>query len=300
VIRPSLLALGALLAGTMSVGAADGLESPAFEREIRVREAGLVAVRLDRHVYEAARSDLGDLRVLDEQGEALPYELDRGPAGSRAGPPEVLMPGWSRVDEPASRETVLTIDLGARHQPFLAIDLSIEGAQRPAEARLEEREEPRLTGSSGIAPPERWLAARRLVVRRLEDGGQSSERLRIEASGRARVLRLRVRSRDERPLRITDVKVVVPVERLLFEAPRAGTYTLTYGAATLRPPSYGLARVLAEERQPSPAELGPPLRRDIVPDVPPWTKRHPVLTWVGLLLLVAALGGLSRRALRAA
>jgi hypothetical protein len=301
VIYPSLLALGALLAGMTSIGAADGLETPAFEREIRVREAALVAVRLDRHVYEAARSDLADLRVLDARGEAVPYELDRVPAGSTPErPPEVLAPGWSRVDERASPETVLTIDLGARHQPYVAIDLEIDDAQRPGEVRLEEREELGLTGPSGIAPPERWLAARRPVVRRLEEEGRTGERLRIEASGRARVLRLRLRRGGERPLRIKEVKVVVPLERLVFEALRAGTYTLTYGGVDLRPPSHGLARILDEERQASPVELGPPLRRGIDPDVAPWTTRHPVLTGAGLLLLVAALGSLSWRALRAA
>jgi hypothetical protein len=41
---------------------------PAWERPIEVDAAGRVSVRLDREVYEAARADLGDLRVRDERG----------------------------------------------------------------------------------------------------------------------------------------------------------------------------------------------------------------------------------------
>jgi len=72
----------AVLVLVMSVGAvpsAIGAESsPSFERTMSVSASGLAAVRLDRHVYEGARADLGDLRVVDGSGAAVPYALDRG------------------------------------------------------------------------------------------------------------------------------------------------------------------------------------------------------------------------------
>jgi hypothetical protein len=407
-------ALVAVLAGAVAL-AAD--PAPAFEREIRVAEPGLVAVRLDRHVYEAARSDLGDLRVLDLRGEGVPYALDRGlpgpqperrprvrnrgagrdrsatavldfgantskerlalrlsgdnfrrrvsvegshdgrdwtlltdegwvfaipgpeparyetvalpendftllrvtvhpgpreeervsiedawlPAGERRPRRvEVQAPRWSRAEDRRARETWITLDLGARHQPYRAVELDVEDERFFREARLEVREDPPLGALDPIAPPERWTSAGRGVVYRLEDDGESRESLRVEASGRARALRLRLRNRDDRPLRVAGVSVVVPVERLLFEAPREGVYTLTYGAADLRAPTYDLPRTLDEEPETGAAELGPPIRREVVADVLPWTERHPVLLWVGLLVVVAVLGAVTWRALRSA
>jgi hypothetical protein len=410
------VALLAVLAGAAAL-AAESPPAPAFEREIRVAGPGLAAVRLDRHVYEAARSDLGDLRVLDPQGEPVPYALDRGlpgpqpesrprvrnrgfvgrgsatavldfgektskerlalrlsghnfrrrvsvegsddgrdwtmltdqgwvfaipgpeaaryetvalpqndfallrvtvhpgprerervlieeawlPAGERrARRVEALEPRWSRADEPRSRETWITLDLGARHQPYRAVEVEVEDERFFREARLDVREDPPLGRSDTIAPPERWIPAGRGVVYRLEDDGESRECLRVEASGRARALRLRLRNRDDRPLRVAGVSVVVPVERLLFEAPREGAYTLTYGAAELGAPTYDLPRTLDEDPEAVAAGLGPPIRREVVADVLPWTERHPVLLWVGLLLVVAVLGALTWRALRSA
>jgi hypothetical protein len=405
-----VIGAGALIAGAES-------SVPAFEREIQVTGDGLVAVTLDRHVYEAARPDLGDLRIRDGRGNAVAYALDRGGAGLQperhsrirnrgtvgrgaatavldfgervrkdrlalrlsgenfrrrvsvegsddgrtwatltdeawvfavpgpeparyegvalpendfpllritvfAGPRErervsiedawlpagerrarcevVLAPRWSRVDEPRSRETWLTLDLGARHQPYRAVVLDVEDERFFREVRLEAREEPDLSASNGIAPRERWRGVGRGVVYRLEHDGESRECLRVEADGRARVLRLRLRNRDDQPLRVRGVSAVAPVERILFEASPGGEYTLTYGAPDLGAPTYDLARTLGEDPEAGTAELGPPIRRDVVADVLPWTERHPVLLWVGLLLVVATLGALTWRALRSA
>ena len=407
----------ALAALAITAAAGAQTSSPAFEREISLPAAGLVAVRLDRHIYEAARSDLGDLRVLDARGKMVPYVLDRGvegpqperrpqirnrgiapdgaatavldfgdrvskervtlrlpgenfrrrvsvegsddgrawttltdeawvfaipgpeparyedvalpendfallrvtvfpgprerervsiedawlPAGERhARREEALAPHWSRAEEPRSRETWLTLDLGARHQPYRAVVLEVEDERFFREVRLEAREDPTLSPSEAIAPPERWRAVGRGVVYRLEHGGETRECLRVEAGGRARVLRLRLRNRDDQPLRVRGVSVVAPVERLLLDVPRGGEFTLTYGAPDLPPPTYDLGRTLDADSEAVAAELGPPIRRDVVADVLPWTERHPLLLWVGLLLVVAALGAITWRALRSA
>jgi hypothetical protein len=89
------------------------------------------------------------------------------------------------------------------------------------------------------------------------------------------------------------------VERLLFEA-SDGHHALTYGAPKLTAPTYDLARTLDEEAGTSVATLGPPVRRDVVADVLPWTERHPVLLWAGLLMVVAALAAVTWRALASA
>jgi hypothetical protein len=60
----------AVIAGATSASAA------AADRAIRTARPGRTAVVLDADVYERARPDLGDLRVIDDQGKEVPYLLD--------------------------------------------------------------------------------------------------------------------------------------------------------------------------------------------------------------------------------
>lgn len=73
-MRPGTAArrLGLALAAASAAASA----SPAADRAIRVPREGRVAVVLDADVYEQARPDLGDLRVIDDQGREVAYLLD--------------------------------------------------------------------------------------------------------------------------------------------------------------------------------------------------------------------------------
>jgi hypothetical protein len=165
------------------------------------------------------------------------------------------------------------------------------------EVRSEVRRDvvPAPRGQVARALPPEWDSLGQGAVYRL-DGER--ERLRIDARGRARVVRVRVLNGDDRPLVFERVTVQVPVERLLFEAEREGEYRLTYGAADLEAPEYDLVRTLDPAAEAPRAELGPPVRLEIEADVLPWTERHPALLWGGLLVVVAALGAVTWRALR--
>jgi hypothetical protein len=104
-------ALAGTLAGGLALAAGPGEGPPSFEREIRVEAAGRVAVRLDRDVYEGAREDLGDVRLLDEVGREVPYVIEREGPGSGAGDlrPAVRNRGW-RADGAATA----VLDFGGR------------------------------------------------------------------------------------------------------------------------------------------------------------------------------------------
>lgn len=389
---------------------------PAFERAISVDGAGRVAVRLDRDVFEAARADLGDLRLIDARGRDVPYLLDRaepgGPApeirptvrnrgwrsdgaatavldfGGRVGKrrlalrlsgdnfrrrvavegsegaagwttlvdedwvfavpspeparyetvdlpendfpllrvvvhpapdekdrpgivdawvpgegraprhEEALVPRWTQAQDTRARETWLTLDLGARHQPFDAVDLDVADERFFREVRLEARREPRVPGD-----PVAWEEIGRGQVHRLDHEGRRRECLRIEARGRGRALRVRVLDRDDRPLQVRGISVRVPVERLLFEASGPGSYRLTYGSTDRPAPSYDLARTAGDlaawSESARPAPLGPARRLAAADEAArPWTERHPSLLWAGLLGVVVALGALTWRGLR--
>ena len=385
------------------------------ERAIEVRSPGRAAVRLDREVYEGAREDLGDLRILDDAGAVVPFVLDRGlfardpvhrrPAirnrgwrgdgalsavvdfGGRArksrlrlelsgdnfrrrvavegsedgetwvtlvdeawvfavpgadaaryetvalpendfpylrvtvqpgesergrfdlagaelpaaAPPareQDLEPRWTSAEEKDSRETWLNLDLGARHQPFRAVEISVEDERFFREVRVEARRQPATPSS-----PVPWVEIGRGALYRLEHGGRRREGLQVDVSGRERVLRLCVRNGDDRALRIREVSVRVPVERLAFEARPGRSYRLVYGSSSLRSPSFDLGRTIDDPVAWTDAavevNLGPARRAPAVPPpLPPWTERHPALLWLALVAVVLVLGGLTFHALR--
>jgi hypothetical protein len=417
------LAAGAGLAACALLGAAAApprFAEPRFERPIEISGPGRVAVRLDERVYEAARADLGDLRVVDERGGLVPFLIDRGQAarpysldlrptirnrawladgsavavldfGGRVakgrlslalsgqnfrrrvavegsdeqgswklivdeawvfavpareparyetldlpendfpllrvtvhpGPDEreriaivdagvpaagrpplredVLKPRWTRAEDAKDAETWLVLELGARHQPFHAIELDVADARFFREALVEARRE----RSGSGAPALDWLELGRGAIYRLEHEGRLRECLRVPVCGRERVLRVRLRNRDDRPLPIRGVSVRVPIERLVFEAAPGRRHALRYGSPDLPAPAFDLERTVGDVAAWAAAAREGGLGQEQVahpsegPRVP-WSERHPALLWAGLVAVVAALGALTYRALRRA
>jgi hypothetical protein len=254
---------------------------------------------------ELPENDFPLLRVVvhragDEKGRVSIH--DAFVPGDRRRPPleERLEVRWSEAQEAARRETWLAVDLGARHQPVEAVVLDVADERFFREVRVEARRDPPEPGG-----PSSWEQIGHGAVHRLEHEGRRRECLRVEARGRVRSLRVRVRNRDDRPLQVRSVAALVPVERLLFEAAAPGRYRLTYGAPDRPAPSYDLARTAGDPdvwaATALAGSLGPPGRRAAAaPAPPPWTERHPALLWAGLLAVVVALGGLTFAALRRA
>jgi hypothetical protein len=377
-------------------------------------------VRLDRRVYESARADLGDLRIVDERGALVPFLIDRGEAsgplvevrpvvrdhvwlrdgaasavldfGGRAGrrrlrlelsgrnfrrrvsvegsddqatwktivdeawvfavpareparyetldlpendfpflrvtvhpgpdergrvvivaasvpaqgqPPlreDLLVPRVSRVEDAQDAETWLLLELGARHQPFHAIDLDVSDQRFFRELLVEARRE--RTGVGGT-PALDWVEIGRGAVYRLEHAGRRRDCLRLSVCGRERVLRVRLRNRDDRPLAIRGVGVRVPIERIVFEAASGRSHALRYGSRDLAAPAFDLARTVGDVGAWAAAAregwLGnEQVARPIADSRVPWTERHPALLWGGLIAVVVALGALTYRAIRRA
>jgi hypothetical protein len=428
-------AAGTALVVLLAAGGVAGEPRP-VTREIAT-PGGRTFVLLDGDVYEHARSDLGDLRVVDDQGGAVPYLLDRptetsttearrpeirnrgfrrgehatatldfgGPVLKREvrlrlsgtnsrrrvvvegrGPrdedwetlvddawvfavPEPLAARYERVTLPENnhqllrvtvmhgdgdparieiedaettpvvhrrrrgrtipvtlrrtedgkrRETLLDLDLGARHQPFLAVTLEVTDPRFFRGVVLER------TWDVAAGQQPSWTSLRDDVIYRIpraqptliaarpgesvpgtDRAGQAtgpSEKLTIEAEERTRRLRVRIVNRDDAPLAVTAASVLVPEERLVFEAQPGRSYRLTYGRPELPAPQYDLQRTVGdaaawagaaqEGRMRAPEAIPTP-----APPLPPWSDRYPALLWAGLLLVVAALGLATWRAL---
>jgi hypothetical protein len=224
----------------------------------------------------------------------------------RRRPREVpLAPRSTRTEDARARETILTLDLGARHQPFRAVLLDVAQPTFFRGVTVEARVDP-FPGAGG--EPGQALAWRYLgegAIYRYEEEGAPRERLRLDVGGRERVLRVRIRNRDDRPLEVRGATVLVPVERLAFEARPGGQYRLRYGDPAVGAPSYDLARTAGDPslyaaRAGEAALLAPQAVAVAPPAPPPWTERNPALVWVALVAVVTGLGAVTWRALRTA
>ena len=207
----------------------------------------------------------------------------------------------TRAEDTRTRETVLTLDLGARHQPFRGIVLDVEDQRFWRGVGVEARLDPP-PGQAGA--PLAWTFLSEGVIYRAEEDGDVRESRRVEVAGRHRVVRVRIRNRDDAALRIARVAVMAPVERIAFEAAPGRRYRLTYGDHRRQPPAYDLARTVGDPAlfagRGRAAELGAAVQAPVEAVVPPWTDRNPALLWAGLVAVVLALGALTRQALRSA
>lgn len=210
---------------------------------------------------------------------------------------EVAVP-LRAAEDARERETRLVIDLGARHQPFRGLAIETDDPQFFRGVVVEARREP---SHPGDEPLWHWLAEG--TVYRYDDGGRRHEQLRIDVAGRERMLRLRIRNRDDQPLRLRRVAVLTPVERLVFDAQAGRAYRLSYGSDALDAPVYDVARTVGDPAiwiaQAAEGRLGPPSHGPSRESRVAWTERHPMLVWAGLLALVLLLGTITWRALRA-
>jgi len=420
--HPALVSVALLgLLWPIQVTAVPADSPPGVERSIAVAAPGKVVLTLDRDVYESARPDLGDLRVIDQHGEIAPYLLERvgeeivkeltshllikrafvkgqgteasldfgGPIlkseiqlslsgddfrrrvviegrnrretwatlvegayvfaipGPRAAryetvrvpennyrflnvrvmhsphdperieildvrirpqdrrrPKEVaLVPPLTIVEDADGHETLVALDLGARHQPFRGVSLDLADPQFFRGVRVESRWEPQgPPPRDRLAPPLAYSHLAEGIIYRYPEADGVRESLRLDAVGRARVLRLRVQNRDDRPLAIRGVSVLAPVERLVFDAAQGHAYRLTYGQPELGPPSYDIARTVGDPAiwiaLASEGRLQAPIRITPAPPRVPWTERFPSLLWGGLLAVVAVLGAATWRAMK--
>ncbi len=250
------------------------------------------------------------LRVTVEHGPDDPERIEildawTRPATRRRPRETALAPHVSRAEDPKAHETVLTLDLGARWRPFRGIALDVADPAFFRGVTVERRLDPLPVPSGEPAPPLRWEPLGEAAVYRYDVGGSSRECLRLDVSGRARVLRVRIKNRDDAALAVRGVTAFVPVERLAFEAAPGRSYELRYGDAAATAPEYDLVRTAGDPalwaaRAADARLLAPVVLAEAAPPPPPWTERHPALLWGGLVAIVGALGAVTWRALRAA
>lgn len=217
----------------------------------------------------------------------------------------VFTPRLSRFEDAERRESVLVLDLGARGQPFreVLVDAAAPAFFRAVSVEARRDPPPPKPGETGRSV--QWSPLGDAAIYRYESGGRKYESLRVAVSGRERAIRLRIRNLDDRPLDVSRLSVIAPVERLLFEVETGRRYSLRYGAPAAGPPAYDLTRTAGDPADwgatAMPARFGPPLQlQSLAGRLPPWTERHPALLWVVLVAVVLALSAVTWRALQSA
>lgn len=247
----------------------------------------------------AARPDLGDLRLVDEKDQQVPYILEAGAVERRVALVRETAPLAARSDgRRLTRHRLLVRAPGSSDEalelPLSSLELEVQEAFFDRPARL-------------FAPPgpggrhERTLFSGRLT--RTVDPRASVRPIMLALDGsRLSEVTLEVDEGDNAPLTVQSAHAVVRVPRVTFKA-APGVYRLLLGNRAAAAPRYDLASLRQEvlsysarEASAAPREANPRYRRfagDYFTNAPPT-----VLLWVTLLAAVAALLFLTTRVLR--
>jgi len=245
------------------------------------------------------RADLGDVRLVDEQGRQVPYILETGVA------PATVPLTVERLSDPRPRdrrtESRYRLQLGEAPSvgrltlPLAALELEVAERFFDRPARL-------LTEAPGGRGQQVLFVGR--LARNVEPRAQGAPPplvIPLEGS-RHPELTLQVDEGDNAPLTLTAARAVVRVPRITFKS-GSGAYQLLLGNREATAPRYDLASLRQEvlaysalAASVSPAEANPAFRRfvgDYWSDAPPT-----LLLWGTLLVAVVALLLLTARVIR--
>ncbi|MCY2926229.1 MAG: DUF3999 family protein, partial [Planctomycetota bacterium] len=159
-------------------------------------EAGLVELPLPARVFALARTDLGDLRLADPAGRAVPYVL-RVDEGAPARP-ESYQPArmYNPVFLPGKTSSVC-VDFGNR-RPRTRVDVDTPGTNFRRRVSIE-------AGPDG----ENWQVLQSGWLFRIGDGGQSYDKSRVELPDNDfRYLRVTVFNAPDDPGQLTISQVL--------------------------------------------------------------------------------------------
>lgn len=193
----------------------------------------LVRLKVPEDLYEAAQSDLGDVRI-GSQGRQVPYVLYSPAEGV-----EVLSLKGA-VPKPAQQpgESELLLDLPCEELPLVALELSAPSAPFSRSVTLEFYQAAPPAGGVGDA---RWVTLDRATWV-CPGVGDTPARLTLRP-GRAgsRKLRIAFQDGDNAPLPSVDAALWRQGHVLIFPWPEKGPVELLAGAKGIRAPQYDLA-----------------------------------------------------------
>ena len=103
------MTIRALAAAAVAAGVVASSASAEVTRPVEPAAPGPAVFTLDRDVYENAREDLGDLRVVDDEGRETPYLLARADERTVAS----VRPAMTDASFVRGQRAMVTLDFGA-------------------------------------------------------------------------------------------------------------------------------------------------------------------------------------------
>ncbi|MFN0119006.1 MAG: DUF3999 family protein [Blastocatellia bacterium] len=240
---------------------------------------------LDGAVFDAARPDLRDLRVVDEHGvEIASRVFIVHPPLFPAQKPALLPASMPSVaPEAGEKSNTYEIDLGHRHLPSQRLEIASE--TRNFRRRVTLR---------GSNDNKEWRDIGAGEISSISIGKTRQQQLALDYNeAQYRYLRLRVFDYDDQPLRISAARVYGWPRQLLFRRQAGARYRLFYGNKQAQAPRYDLDEVASYLKFSSlpVATLGPAQGNAAFTDSPASaaTSRAPQPAWVWAALAITAI-----------
>ncbi len=107
---------------------------------------------------------------------------------------------------------------------------------------------------------------------------------------------------DDVPLSLGQVQLEMLERTLCFDAEAGNSYLLYYGDSALSAPSYDYAKLFAPQVKATQLTVGPEQLNAAYqprPDARPFTEKHPALLWMALAAVIALLGLIALRSMKA-
>jgi hypothetical protein len=172
---------------------------------------------LDDSVYRHAKEDLSDLRIVDKNGEGIPYLIQGGYHETKSMP---------QVVKHAEGLTSITLDNSDRLQ-VLAIKLEIiENHQRRYRLIAEGKQ----------------ITSGEIVKLKMQDTDIDRTAINFPGYISSATITIEIDNRDDRPLTIEEIRVDYQVHRLVFPVSGEPPYVLYYGNPKAEKPSYDIER----------------------------------------------------------
>jgi hypothetical protein len=146
-----------------------------------------------------------------------------------------------------------------------------------------------------------------LRIHGIRDGRRiDEERLAVDAppivSEDPTIWTVSIDNRDDAPLPMASVRLEMLERCACFDAAAGAAYTLYYGDTALEAPQYDYAALFSSQPHAVVAALGPETPNPTFeprPDLRPFTEKHPALLWAALVLVIAFLGIVAFRSVKA-
>jgi hypothetical protein len=259
----------------------------------------------DSILYDLSRESLGGssmlrlprttykyLRVTID-GPVKPDEV-RGATSERReeNPPVWRVVGGAAREEQKGKDTIFIFDV-AEKVPAERVHFDLAPAQTNFRREVEIRNE-----------KDDWLGSGEInrihMVRSGRKIDSEDDDVTFSELGQ-KTIKVIIHNGDDTPLKLTGARLEQLERRIYFEAPTSGQVKLYYGDEKLQRPVYDYAKLFLREKTATAAQVSAETNNTAFtgrPDDRPWSERHPMVLWIGIVGAVVVLGTIALRSMR--